>query len=101
VSQSGKETSHTLTFNQPLNAASASNAGLYKVFEGVTKVVKKHKETVYTKALKIKSAVYNAGPDAVTILLARRHKGPAQASIASGLEGTFGVTSSTITLVVP
>jgi hypothetical protein len=45
--------------------------------------------------------VYNAGPDTVTILLAKRHKGPAQVTIAPGLEGTYGATSSTITLVVP
>jgi hypothetical protein len=101
VSQSRRETSYTLTFDQPLNAASASNLGLYKVFKGVTKVVKKHKETVYTKALKIKSVVYNAGPDTVTILLAKSHKGTAQVRIAPGLEGTEGATSSTITLLVP
>jgi streptogramin lyase len=101
VSQSRKETSYTLTFDQPLDAASASNVGLYKVFEGVTKVVKKHKETVPSKALKIKSVVYNAGLDTVTILLAERHKGAAQVRIAPGLEGTFGATSSTITLVAP
>jgi virginiamycin B lyase len=101
VSQSRKETSYTLTFDRPVNSASASNVDLYTVFEGVTKVVKKQKETVYTKALKIKSVVYNAGPDTVTILLAKRHKGPAQVSIAPGLEGPLGTTSSTITLVVP
>jgi hypothetical protein len=100
VSQSRKQTSYTLTFDQPLNAASASNVRVYKVFEGVTTVVKKHKETVYTKALKIKRVVYNAGPDTVTILLAKPHRGPAQVRIAPGLEGTYGVTSSTTTLVV-
>jgi hypothetical protein len=101
VSQSRMETSYTLTFDQPLNAASASNVRLYKVFEGVAKVVKKHKETVYTNALKIKSVYYNAGTDTVTILLADRHKRPAQVTIAPGLEGTNGATSITITLVVP
>jgi hypothetical protein len=58
------------------------------------------KETVYTKALKIKGVVYNPASNTVTILLARRHKGPAQVTIAPGLVGADGTTSSTITLDV-
>ena len=44
VSQARKETSYTLTFAAPLDPASAGNPGLYRVKQGVTKLVKKHKE---------------------------------------------------------
>jgi hypothetical protein len=101
VSQSRKGTSYNIAFDQPLSADASINVGLYRVFEGVTKVVKRHKDTVYTKVLKLKGVAYNPATNTVTIMLSKRYKGPAEVSIASGLEGTFGATSSTITLVVP
>ena len=102
VSQSKKGTSYTITFAAPLNPQSANNPGLYRVFEGVKKVVKKHKETVYTKALKIKSVVYNAGPHSVTITLAKSFKSAVQVTIEPGLEAAAGASSSApITRVVP
>ena len=101
VSQSKKGTSYTITFAAPLNSQSASNLGLYRVFEGVTKVVKKHKETLYTKALKIKSVVYNPGPASVTITLAKPYKGAVQVTIEPGLEAADGASTSTITTITP
>ena len=57
-------------------------------------MVKKHKETVYTKALKIKSVVYNTGPHSVTITLAKPYKGAVQVTIEPGLEAANGASSS-------
>jgi hypothetical protein len=98
VSQSKKSTLYTLTFAAPLNSASANNPGLYQVLQGVTK----RKKTEYTKPLKIKSVVYNPGPDTVTILLAKTYKGRAKVVIQPGLEGANGATSGiSITEIVP
>jgi hypothetical protein len=90
VSQTKKGTSYTVSFAAPLNPQSAANPALYRVFQGVTKVVKKHKQTVYTKPLKIKSVVYDAGRHSVTINLAKPFKGAVQLTIAPGLEGADG-----------
>ena len=98
VSKSRKAVSYIITFSAPLSPASASNVGLYRFLQGVTKVVKKHKQTVYTKALKIKSIVYNAGPDTVTISMAKPSKGAVQVTIEPGLVGADGA-SSTVPMV--
>jgi hypothetical protein len=100
VRQSKKGTSYNVAFDQPLSADSVSNVGLYQVFEGVTKVVKRHKETVYSKALKIKGVAYNPATNTVTITLSRPYTGRVQVTIAPGLVGADGTTSSTITLDV-
>jgi hypothetical protein len=100
VSQSREGTSYSIAFDQPLSADSVSNVGLYRVLEGVTKVLKRHKETVYTKILKIKSVAYNPAANTVTIVLSKRYKGRGQVMIAPGLVGADGTTSSTIALVV-
>jgi hypothetical protein len=102
VSQSRKGTSYTITFAAPLNPGSASNLSLYQVLQGVTKVVEKRKQTVYAKALKIKTVVYEDGPQSVTITLARPYKGAVQVTIGPGLEGADGASSSGVfTRVVP
>ena len=102
MQQSKKSTSYTVTFAGPLNAASASNLGLYRVLVGVKKVVKKHKQTVYTKVLKIKTVVYNAGTNSVTITLAKPYKGSVEVAIAPGLEAANGAaTTTTIVTIVP
>ena len=84
LNQSKKGTSINFTFTAPLNPATANDLSLYRVLRGVTKVVKKHKQTLFTKALKIKSVVYNASPQTVTITLAKPYKGAAQVTIAAG-----------------
>lgn len=95
-------TSYTVTFGETLNPGSANNLGLYHVLEGVKKVVKKHKQTVYTKALKIKSVAYTAGADSVTITLAKPYKGTVEFAIGPGLEAADGAsTSTTIVSIVP
>ncbi len=95
IGQSKKGTAFTFTFTAPLNQTSANNAALYKVLQGVTKVVKKHKQTLFTKALKIKSVVYSPSLQSVTITLAKSYKGPAQVTIEAGLETADGTTTTT------
>ena len=63
-------------------------------------MVKKHKETLYTKALKIKSVAYNPGNNSVTITLAKPYKGTVQVTIAPGLETADGASNSSM-MVVP
>jgi hypothetical protein len=102
VSHSKTGTAYTIRFATPLNATSATNTSLYQVLEGVTKVVKKHKQTLYTKALKIKSVVYTPGPNTVTIMLAKPSKGTVKVVIAPGLDGADGAaTGSSIPLIAP
>ena len=72
MSQFKKGTAYTITFAAPLNAQSANDLGLYRLFQGV----KKHRQTVFTKALKIKSVVYNPGSHSETITLAKPSQGP-------------------------
>ena len=100
VSQSRNGTSYTMSFTTPLNSASANSLGLYRVFAAVTKVVKKHKETLYTKALKIKSVVYNPGANTVAITLAKPFKGAVQVTIEPGLEAADGASSSSTIIVL-
>jgi hypothetical protein len=65
------------------------------VLAGVKKTVKKRKETVYTKALKIQSVVYNVGANSVMITLAKPYKGNVEIAIAPGLEAADGASTST------
>jgi hypothetical protein len=102
VSQSRKSTTYAIAFSVPLNPGSANNPGLYQVLEGVTRRVKKHKVTVYSKPLRIKGVLYDPGPNTVRIALAKRFKGTVQVTIEAGLEAADGaMTSSSIVLVVP
>jgi hypothetical protein len=102
VGHSKKRTTYTISFATPLNASSANNASLYRVLQGVTKVVKKHKQTVFTKSLKIQSVAYNPGNSSVTITLAKPFKEAAQVTIEPGLEAADGASSTTtITKLVP
>ena len=78
-----------MEFNEPLNSASASTRGFYQVFAAVKK---KHK-TVYTQAVKIKSVVYNAATDSVTINLAKPHKGAAEVAIDGVIEALDGASA--------
>ena len=53
-------TSFTVSYNEPLNSSSAGNSVLYHVFAAVTKIVKKHKETLFTKPLAIRASATTA-----------------------------------------
>jgi hypothetical protein len=102
VKQSRKSTAYTITFAASLNAASANNLSLYQVFGGVTKSVKKHRQTAFTKPLRIKTAVYDPGTTSVTISLARPYKGAVNVTIEPGLEAASGAsTSAALTQTAP
>ena len=65
-------------------------------------MVKKHKETVYAKLLKLLSVVYNPGPHTVSVMLAKPYKGSVQVVIDPGLEGADGATTgSSIEAIAP
>ena len=102
VSRSRRKTTYTLTFAGPLDPASASDRCLYRVFEGVTRRVKKHQEKVYIEPLKIKRVIYNPVLDSVTLALARPHRGPVEVTIKPGLETAAGLSSNrSIRQIVP
>jgi hypothetical protein len=82
-------TSITVGFNEALNSVSASNQGLYRVFAAV----KKHKKTVYTKKVAIRSVLYNSNTHSVTINLANPHKGAVQVMVEGGILATNGTSS--------
>jgi hypothetical protein len=88
--------SFTVSFNEALVLNSASNPILYQVFAGVTKVVKKRHETVYTKALHIKSVSVGSNGKTVTIALVMPFKGTAQVTVRGAIEAANGTSSSVL-----
>jgi hypothetical protein len=87
-------TALTLNFNEPLTAASASNSVLYRVFAGVTKVVKKHRETLFTKALSIRNVSPNSSNNAVTLSLAKPFKGTVQVTVQGTVTAANGASDN-------
>jgi hypothetical protein len=78
-------TSFTVSYNEPLSSRSASSSGLYQVFAAVTKIVEKHKETLFTKALAIRSVSPNSSSSTVTINLDKPFKGPVQVMVQGNI----------------
>ena len=90
-------TSIVITFDEPLNPSSATNQALYLVLAPV----RKHRKTVFSKGLKMRSVGYEPNAHSVTITLAKPSKGPIQVLIQSGLEAADGVsTRASFTMVV-
>jgi hypothetical protein len=87
-------TALAIIFNESLTGGSATNANLYHVFEGVKKVVKKHKETVFIKRLPIRDISLNTSGDMVTIKLARAFKGSAEVVVQGTVTATNGASGS-------
>src|SRR5208282_189016 len=87
-------TSFTVRFNEPLSSSSASSSGLYHVFAAVTKTVKKHKEKLFTKALRLASR--SVSPDStsstVTINLAKPFKGPVEVMVQGSITAGNGAS---------
>ena len=87
-------TALTVTFNEPLDARSASNPGLYRVFAPV----KKHGKRLFTRAVSIKGISPSSDASVVTLKLARRLKGALQLTVqgtitaASGASGNVNAT---------
>ena len=86
-------TAFTITYNEPVTG-SATSTLLYHVFEGVKKVVKKHKETVFTKLLGITSVSPGSGPNAVTINLAKPFKGLVEVAVQGTVTAQNGASSA-------
>ncbi len=78
----------TIGFTQPLNVVAADNLALYHVMGGV----KKRRQTVYTKALKIQSLNDNT-PNTVTILLHTPYKGSIELAVDGAIENLDGEVS--------
>jgi streptogramin lyase len=74
-------TSFAVSYSEPVNSSSATGSSLYHVFGAVTKVVKRHRETVYTKRLAIRSISLGASGTRVTIKLAKAFKGKVEVEI--------------------
>jgi hypothetical protein len=87
-------TSFTVRYNEPLSSSSASGSGLYQVFAAVTKIVKKHKETLVTKALAIRSVSPSSGSSTVTINLAKPFKGTVQVMVQGNITAANGASNS-------
>ena len=87
-------TSFTVSFNEPLSSSSASSSGLYQVFAAVTKIVKKHKETLFTKSLAIRSVSPNSTSSTVTINLAKPFKGRVEVMVQGNITARNGASNS-------
>ena len=95
MSQSRHRTSFTLKFAAPLDSATADNHHLYRVKEGVTILRGKHGATTYyVKTLKIRSVVYDAALDSVTVKLAKPYRGAVEVRIKPGLEAADGASTT-------
>jgi hypothetical protein len=60
----------------------------------VTKIVKKHKETLFAKALAIRSVSPNSTSSTVTINLAKPFKGPVQVMVQGVITAGNGASDS-------
>jgi hypothetical protein len=83
-------TSIAVAIDEALNPDSAGNPGLYLVLGAA----KKHKETVHSKAVGIRSVSYDSKAHSVTINLAKPFKGAVQVTVHSGVVARNGASSS-------
>ena len=89
-------TSITLELSEAVEQSSATEVALYALDAGV----KKHKKTVYTKKVAIKSVSYQSGATTLTIYLKKPYKGVLQATVKPELVGADGLASTTPYMVV-
>jgi hypothetical protein len=94
VSSKKRLTSFTVSFNEPLSSSSARSSGLYQVFAAATKIVKKHKETRFAKALAIRSVSPNSTSSTVTINLAKPFKGSVEVMVQGDITAGNGASNS-------
>jgi hypothetical protein len=85
----------SLGFDEPLDAASVHDLGLYSVFG----LVKKHHKTSYSKLVRIKSVSFD-GKSHLTINLARPHAGAVQVTVHAGLKATNGASTQSDSMTV-
>jgi hypothetical protein len=93
-------TSFTISYNEPLSSSSANNSVLYHVFAAVTKIVKKHKQTLFTKVLAIRGVSPSSNGSTVTINLAKPFKGTAQVTVQGTITAANGASSSVNTSTI-
>ena len=79
----------TIAFDEALETASADSIGFYRVAEGI----KKRKQIVFSKSVKISSISYD-GSRAVTVRLAKPVKGPVRLIVSPGIMATDGTASN-------
>jgi hypothetical protein len=87
-------TGFTVSYNEPLSPSSAGSSVLYQVFAAVTKIVKKHKETLFTKALALRGVSPNSSGSTMAINLAKPYKGPVQVGVKGTITAANGATKS-------
>jgi hypothetical protein len=86
--------SFAVIFNESLTEGSATNASLYRVFEGVKRTVKKHKVTVFTRSVAIRNLSQSASGNTVTISLIKPFKGTVEVVVQGTITATNGASSS-------
>jgi uncharacterized delta-60 repeat protein len=84
-------TSITVSFDESMNAASATSPNFYTVFGAVTK----KKRTVYTKPVGIRQISYNDIKHTATITLSKSYKGVVQVTAKSGIIAADGANTNT------
>jgi hypothetical protein len=82
-------TAITVGFDAALNPGSAMNPAFY----GVLAPVKKHRKTVYSKTVPIRSASLGGNGQTVTINLGKPFKGVVQLTVRTGILGVSGAAS--------
>jgi hypothetical protein len=83
-----------VSYNEPLSSSSAGNSALYHILAAVTRIVKKHKETLFTKPLAIRGVSPNSSSNAVTISLAKPYKGAVQVGVQGTVTAANGASKS-------
>jgi hypothetical protein len=90
VTHSKKEiTAIVLGVDEPLNAASASNRGLYSL----DSPIKKRHALVFSKPARIRTVLYDSTKDTVTLKLAQPSRGPLQVTVHAGVMATDGTST--------
>jgi len=82
-------TAITIAFDEALNSGSVGNLALYSILRGV----KKHRKTVYSKPLVIKTVSSASSAQTVTINLGKPFMGAVQVTVHSGIVAADGQSS--------
>jgi hypothetical protein len=80
----------TVSFSEPMNAASAGNRGLYSVLGAVIK----HRRPSYTRFVPIGAVAYNPANNTASITLAKPYKGPVQVTVQTGVQAANGTATA-------
>jgi hypothetical protein len=89
----------SVIYNEPLSSSSASDSDLYHVFAAVTKLVKNHKQTLFSKAPAIRRVSANSSGNTVTINLTKPFNGTVQGTVQGSVTAANGASSSVNTSI--